>query len=77
MLTYRERINFQEEYDTTFLERFRLSKEVFEQIHQDLEGFLEPATNRSQSLSPREQILLALHCLGTGAQQHAVGDMHG
>uniref|UniRef100_A0A8D8T1Z5 Putative nuclease HARBI1 n=1 Tax=Cacopsylla melanoneura TaxID=428564 RepID=A0A8D8T1Z5_9HEMI len=74
---YRERINFEARYDFTFNERFRIPRPVFIQRHQDNRGELEPRTNRSRSLNAEEQILLTLHWLGTGAQQHAIGDMHG
>uniref|UniRef100_A0A8D9BD24 Uncharacterized protein n=1 Tax=Cacopsylla melanoneura TaxID=428564 RepID=A0A8D9BD24_9HEMI len=71
---YRERINFEARYDFTFNERFRIPRPVFIQRHQDIRGELEPRTNRSRSLNAEEQILLTLHWLGTGAQQHAIGD---
>uniref|UniRef100_A0A8D8ZAT3 Nuclease HARBI1 n=1 Tax=Cacopsylla melanoneura TaxID=428564 RepID=A0A8D8ZAT3_9HEMI len=74
---YRERVNFEAPNDFTFNERFRIPHPVFIQLHQDIGGQLEPRTHRSKSLTAKEQILLTLHWLGTGAQQHAIGDMHG
>lgn len=74
---YRERVNLEAPNDFTFNERFRIPRPVFIQLHQDIRGELEPQTNRSKSPTAEEQILLTLHWLGTGAQQHAIGDMHG
>lgn len=38
---------------------------------------LERNTNRSEALSVKIQLCIGLHWLGTGAQNHAVADMHG
>lgn len=45
---------------------------VLDRIGQDL-----PIPQRYYSLTPREQLLLTLHWLGTGTYYHAIGDMHG
>lgn len=58
-----------------FRESFRIDQDVFDL----LEGFLSPylaVTKRNNSLSPREQLLTALHFLGNGAQYHVNAYMH-
>lgn len=60
-----------------FNKRFRLSAENLEQLINLLGPSLQRQSNRSESLSVKLQLQLALHWFGTGAQHHAVGDMHG
>uniref|UniRef100_A0A8D8QP82 Nuclease HARBI1 n=1 Tax=Cacopsylla melanoneura TaxID=428564 RepID=A0A8D8QP82_9HEMI len=74
---YRPRINFNPTSDFVFNERFRVRRTVFEEILGEIGEELEPDTNRSQSLSARQQILLTLHWLGNGAQLHVTADAHG
>ena len=46
-------------------------------ILENIETHLQHPTQRNKALTPRQQLQIALHCLGTGAQYHAIGDMHG
>lgn len=59
-----------------FLERFRMSKEKFDRLVDVLNPFLQQS-NRGGGLSTNQIVEVALHFLGSGAQYHVVGDMHG
>lgn len=54
-----------------------MSKTVFERIYQKIGSEFQHDTVRNYALNPEQQLLIALHFLGTGCQYHAVGDMHG
>ncbi|KAL7632365.1 UNVERIFIED_CONTAM: hypothetical protein RMT77_017323 [Armadillidium vulgare] len=48
-----------------------------EQLLQEIGWRLEHRTNKSGALSPKQQLCVALHWFGSGAQYHIIGDMHG
>lgn len=58
-------------------ERFRMSSIALESLLGDIGAHLQYGTGKSGALSPKQQLCAALHFLGTGAQFHCVGDMHG
>lgn len=60
-----------------FNERFRLSSVKLEELISAIGPGLERLTERNQALSSKLMILVTLHWMGTGAQYHAVADMHG
>lgn len=64
----------QETYE--FNERFRLPFQQFVCLLEGLEARLEHPTQRNNALSPHQQLQIALHWLGTGAQYHSISDMH-
>lgn len=74
---FRDRINteFRTEYE--FNERFRMTSVKMEQLVTDLGPQLFRPTHRSQALSVKLQLCVALHWLGSGGQYHTVADMHG
>lgn len=75
---FRNRINYQHitgNYE--FNERFRLRYEKFQWLLGRIENHLNHPTRRNKALSAKQQLEIALHWFGTGAQYHAVGDMHG
>lgn len=57
--------------------RFRVSKTVFELLYVEIGFEFHHETGRNYAFSAKQQMLIALHFLGTGCQYHAVGDMHG
>ncbi|KAI5740980.1 hypothetical protein M8J76_009211 [Diaphorina citri] len=74
---FRARVNFNAANDFIFVERFRVSRDVVEQILTTVSPFLEHPTNRRHALTSRQQVLLTLHWLGNGAQYHITADAHG
>lgn len=70
------RTNFRCRTEWVFNERFRLTSVKMEYILENIGNLLQHETERNHSLSPRQQLLAALHWLGTGSQYHAVADMH-
>lgn len=58
-------------------ERFRLSANKFEILVGLLGPHLRRVTERNRALSSELQLEVALHWMGTGAQYHAIADMHG
>jgi len=73
---YRPRINFNDLSDAVFIEKFRLRRGEAENLITMLSPHL-PNKERNKAISPPQQILTALHFLGTGTFYHAVADMHG
>lgn len=73
------RINFNWEVlsDATFKEKFRISKTTAEYILNRIGGELQHPTARNFALNPQQQLLSALHWLGSGCQYHVCGDAHG
>lgn len=70
------------EFDTfentyEYNERFRLSFQKFQMVLENIVPFLQHETARNHALTPKQQLQIALHWLGTGAQFHAIADMHG
>nr|XP_026498851.1 putative nuclease HARBI1 [Vanessa tameamea] len=75
---FKERRSYFEEYDDLdFCTRFRLSKETTLDILQLIEDKLEYPSDRNESISPINQILLTLRYYATGSQQITVGDYCG
>lgn len=74
---FRPRINnnFMAEYE--YNERFRMKSVKLEYIVSRIGHCLVHRTNRNHALSTIQQIHLCLHFLGSGAQYHSIGDMHG
>lgn len=60
---------------SVFRQSFRVDMEVAEQIELLIGRFLVD-TNLNNALSPRQQILTALHFLGNSAQYHVNGNAH-
>ena len=75
-LVYKERINFVLPVQE-FVERFRLNKMEVEYVVQNIGASIRHKTTRNCALSPTQQVLVALHWLGNGAQYHLTGDAHG
>ncbi|XP_035711322.1 putative nuclease HARBI1 [Folsomia candida] len=75
---YRPRVNFDERFisDFQFREKFRLRRAeaefIVEKIGQNLIN-----SEKNMALTPRQQLLVALHWLGCGSPYHCVADMHG
>lgn len=60
-----------------FRESFRVDRLVVEYLERSIGHELQRPNSRSQSLFPREQILITLHFLGNGAQYHVNSYIHG
>lgn len=63
-------------HESVFRQSFRIDIDVFEQLERIIAPFLIN-TDKNNALSPREQILTALHFLGNDAQYHVNGLAHG
>lgn len=74
---FRPRTNYRFLPVFEYNERFRLSNEKFVDLLNSIEPFLEHPTRRNKALTPQQQLQIGLHWLATGAQYHAVADMHG
>lgn len=74
---FRPRINFNVFEDFVFKEKFRIHRATFEYILNALGARLEHLTHRNHCLSPTQQILCALHWMGSGCQYHVIADAHG
>lgn len=74
---YKNRVNFHNLTLSQFQEYFRITSTQADYILERIGPMLEPNTKRSLSLSAKEQLLICLHWLGNGAQQHGVASMHG
>ena len=48
-----------------------------EKILQEIGVELQHNTRKSGALSPKKQLCVALHWLGSGSQYHTITDMHG
>lgn len=73
---YRERINFGFVSAYEFNERFRMSPRKLETLLLEIGPLLAHET-KGGALSPKQQISIALHWLGSGSQYHTIADMHG
>lgn len=73
----RPRINFEFGQSTSFKQRFRIAPATADAILNIIGPRIEHKTNRNHALSPRQQLLVALHFFGSGCQYHCIGDMHG
>lgn len=75
---FRVRINYRHmEMTYEYNERFRLDSHKFQDLVSLLRPYLQRVTNRNKALSAELQLQITLHWLGTGAQYHAIADMHG
>lgn len=74
---FRPRVNYTFQTVFEFNERFRLSGIKLQELCERIGHVLQHDTARNHALTVPQQIQAALHWLGTGAQYHAVGDMHG
>lgn len=75
---FRDRIDYGHmEMSYEYNERFRLDSLKFENLVSLLRPYLQRVTHRSRALSAELQLQITLHWLGTGAQYHAIADMHG
>lgn len=75
---FRTRIDYVHmEMSYEYNERFRLSSHKFQSMVVLLRPYLERVTERSKALPAELQLQVALHWMGTGAQYHAIADMHG
>lgn len=74
---YRDRINFDYFLASDFIQRFRISTSAAERVLHFIGARLKHKTELNKALSPKQQLLVALHFFGTGSQYHAVSDMHG
>ncbi len=63
--------------DEDFRRRFRLPKPIFVQLLRRLEGTLQHMTQRRQALSPQQQLLTFLQCMGTNSVYHVTRDVLG
>lgn len=73
---YRPRINFNFD-NQEFIRRFRIYPSVAEQVLNVIGERIQHKTQMNHALSPKQQLLIALHFFGNGSQYHGVGDMHG
>lgn len=69
------RINFNL-HSSIFRQSFRVDMEVANQLELLIGRYLQN-TNMNNALTPRQQILTALHFLGNNAQYHVNGQVHG
>lgn len=74
---FRDRINFEFFLESTFMERFRLSRFATETVLNAIGSVIDHKTDKNHALDPKQQLLVALHFFGNGSQYHSVGDMHG
>lgn len=75
---FRDRISYRfMETTYEFNERFRLSFEKFNYVLLSIEQELAHPTRRNNALTPAQQLMVALHWLGSGMQYHCAADMHG
>lgn len=74
---YRERINFSFFLESTFIERFRISQSAAEKVLCAIGESIDHRSHMNCALLPKQQLLVALHFYGSGAQYHGIGDMHG
>ncbi len=75
---FRERINFTfPGSPEKFEERFRLPENLLDEIVARIAAYLQHETERNYALSPKQQLLLALHFLATNGFYHLVGDSNG
>lgn len=72
---YKPRVNFVFESALEFNERFRMSADKLEALCLLLGEHLSHH-RRGGALSVKQQLAVALHWLGSGAQYHTVADMH-
>lgn len=70
------RINFPKSIGT-FREDFRVDSEVADYILNGIGNKIKHQTTKNHALTPKQQLLCTLHFLGTNAQFHAIGTMHG
>ena len=74
---FRERVNMNIFRNNTFREAFRVDIDVVEYILMIIGPHIQHETERNHALSPREQLLTALHWYGNGSQYHTMIYCHG
>lgn len=74
---FRQRINFDFLSEIEYKERFRMNSGKVEFILRRIGHELEYASTKGGSLSPKQQLSIALHWMGSGSQYHTIADMHG
>ena len=74
---FKQYINFNYPSDREFVERFRMRPSEIDFVLSKIGPSIQHPTPKNKALSPRQQILIALHFLGNGGQYHGVSDMHG
>lgn len=67
----RNRINFDFFSEQEFIERFRMSRSAVEKVLCAIGPFIDHRTDKNHALSPKQQILVALHFFGNGSQYHS------
>ena len=75
--TFSERKFSEEVSDIEFRQRYRVSREVIDYLTDRLTPLLQCPTKCNQPLSPREQIKMFLHFLGTNSFYHVLRDAEG
>ena len=74
----RDRFNrFEEYHNKDFRLRFRLREDSVIDLVKILENDLQHQTRRGLSLTPMQQVLIALRFYSTGTFQRAIGDLFG
>ena len=74
---YAQRQFTEDSNDNIFRERYRVPREVVDHLEEKLGANLQHPTRRNNPLSPRDQIKIFLHFLGTNAFYHTLRDCHG
>lgn len=74
---FKPRINFDSIYPSDFKQRYRLREEHVDFLNHRIGHLLRHKTRRNYALSPRQQIIVALRHLATGANFTVVADAHG
>ncbi|XP_072400497.1 uncharacterized protein [Diabrotica undecimpunctata] len=77
-IAYSERINYiNQYYDISFYERFRLTKETFMSLLEQIEPLIKLPTNRGGAVTPLQQLLLTLRFFASGSMHVSVADYMG
>ena len=63
--------------DKVFRERYRVPRAVVDHLEEKLGDKLRHKTDRNKPLSPRDQIKIFLHFLGTNSFYHVIRNCHG
>ena len=73
-----EDLHFEEDVtDQKFREQYRVPRSVLDYLEVRLYDDLHHPTNRSRSLSPRQQIMVYLHFIRCNPFYHILRDVHG
>lgn len=74
---FRQRLNMDISENATFREAFRVDMDVANYILLMIGSTIQRDTGRSNAVTARQQLLIALHWLGNGSQYHVMGSCHG